>query len=115
MRAQSTLELSGVTDKVWQMMRRIYEQIARVVNGNISFGDGTSPDNVSGTWLSTTTPGTPGTDFTLTHNLGRVPVGYWIMQKAVAVDIYDGSTPATETDITLQATVGTVAIRIFVV
>jgi hypothetical protein len=97
-----------------QMVRKIYEALARVINGQLSFGNSTSLDNISGYWFSGTTPGTPGTDFTLVHNLGRVPVGYLVFAKGASVDIYTGSVSATSTNITLQATVGNVLVTIFV-
>ncbi len=96
-------------------LRTKYEQLARVVNGQINFGDGTNRDNVDGAWVSITTPVAPNTDFTVTHNLQRVPVGYWIMKKAAACDVYTGSVAATSTQLTLRATVGSVNLVLFVV
>jgi hypothetical protein len=97
------------------MIRKIYQNLTFVINGNLGFGDGTNPDNVSGNWINTTCPVTPNTDFTVNHNLNRLPVGYWIMQKDRAVDIYTGSVAATNTQITLRATVASAVVRLFVV
>lgn len=96
-------------------LKRQHEEIARALNGRIGFGDGTDSENVEGTWISVTTPGTPNTDFTVTHGLDRLPSGYLVMSKAAAVDIFDGSVAATVSQITLKATVATIAIKLFIV
>src|ERR1700732_2804493 len=82
--------------KAWQLM-------SIVVNGQISFGNGTSSDNISGNWASVPDTGLANTDFTVTHNLGRIPVGYLTMIASIATDIYTGSVLATKTTITLRS------------
>ena len=122
-RVSPTLEVrlpAKEIDKAWLRdfaltLRRQHEEIARALNGRIGFGDGTDSENIEGTWVSVTTPGTPNTDFTVTHGLGRLPVGYLVMSKAAAVDVFDGSVAATISQITLKATVGSVAIKLFIV
>lgn len=96
-------------------LRQAWQQLATVVNKNISFGDGIDADNISGSWVATTTPVAPNTDFTIDHNLGRVPVGYWPMSKDKAVDIYTGSISATTTQITLRATVASATVNLFII
>lgn len=114
MRAPASLEFTITLDATWKMVQRIYQLAARVINGNISFGDGVSPDNISGVWAAVVTPVAPNTDFVITHNLGRLPVGYLVMEKDAACDVYDGTIAADITTITLKATgIGT-ALRIFI-
>jgi len=117
-----TLEVRVPTklDEVWLRsllitLKRQYEETARALNGRIGFGDGTDSENIEGTWVSVTTPGTPNTDFTVTHGLDRLPAGFLVMSKAAAVDVYDGSVAATVSQITLKATVGSVAVVLFIV
>jgi hypothetical protein len=98
-----------------QMIKQIYQNLIGVVNGQIGFGDGTNLDNVNGSWINTVTPVAPNTDFTVNHNLGRVPSGYWIMTKDRAVDIYTGSIAATTTQLTLRATVASAVVRLFII
>lgn len=62
--------------------------------------------------MSTTTPSAANTDFTLTHNLGRIPTSWLVTSKGSACDIYTGSMSATETTLTLRGTVANVAIKI---
>ena len=96
-------------------LKRQHEEIARALNGRIGFGDGTESENIEGTWISVMTPGTPNTDFTVTHGLDRLPVGYLVMSKAAAVDVFDGSVASTVSQITLKATVASIAIKLFIV
>lgn len=113
-----TLEGIGVANNVEPvfkgMLRRLYETLARTINGQVSFGDGTHRGNIQGNWVSVTTPGVANTDFTVNHVLGTIPVGYLVMSKAAAVDIYTGSVVATKTQITLRATVAGVAVQLFI-
>lgn len=59
---------------------RLYGQLASLINGSISFGDGTvgSTDNISGVWETALTV---AGNFTVTHNLGRLPVGYLMVKN----------------------------------
>ena len=97
------------------MLRSVYQNLVNVINGNLGFGDGTNSDNINGVWINVVAPVAPNTDFTLTHNLNRLPVGYWAMTKDRACDVYTGSIPATKTQLTLRATVASAVLRLFVV
>lgn len=96
------------------MLRKLYEQLARVFNGSIGFGDGTHSDNISGAWAAVADTGGANTNFTVTHNLGRLPVGYILMKADRAVSIYTGSVAATTTQLTLKANVANAAVSLFV-
>ena len=106
-------ETPGVT-KFSYMLRKLYEQLVRIVNGRISFGNGLIPDNIAGVWLSTTTPVGADTDFTLTHNLLYIPVGFIVMNQSKGGVLYQGSIAWTKTQITLRCNVGSNKILIFV-
>src|SRR5208337_4467026 len=97
------------------MLRQVYQNLVGIINGKLGFGDGSNSDNISGIWINTTCPAVANTDFTVNHNLSRLPVGYWIMEKDRAVDIYTGSVGATSTQLTLRATVASAVVRLFVV
>lgn len=99
-----------------QMIRKLYEQLARIVNGQISFGDSLNSisDNIAGTWVSTTTPAVANTDFTVVHNLGRLPSGWIVAMQDKAASIYLGTLPSTETELTLKCSVASVAVRLFI-
>lgn len=98
-----------------QMIKNIYQNFTQAFNGNIGFGDGTNADNINGTWINVVAPVAPNTDFTVDHNLGRLPVGYWIMQKDRACDVYTGGVASTTTALTLRATVASAVLRLFII
>jgi hypothetical protein len=98
-----------------QMIKNVYQNFSQAVNGLLGFGDGTNSDNINGSWINVVAPIAPNTDFTVNHFLQRLPVGYWIMQKDRACDVYTGSVAATNTAITLRASVASAVLRIFVV
>lgn len=105
-------------DKIWNRFRNVYNIIQKAMNGNIEFGNPTSgPANINGVWVTVTTPGAANTDFTITHNLGRAAVGYIIMTKNAACDVYTSPTanPNPTTQLILRATGTTVALTIFVI
>lgn len=102
-------------DSFVQMLKNVYQNLVGVVNGQIGFGDGTNLDNINGSWINVVTPVAPNTDFTVNHNLQRIPSGYWIMQKDRAVDVYTGGVPSTSTQLTLRATVASAVIRLFII
>lgn len=97
-----------------RMFRTKWERVTGVINGHIGFGDGVKADNVDLVWLQVTTPVTPDTDFVLTHNLLRVPVGYLIVRSTGQCSVYNGSMAATEHEITLRATVAGVDLSLWV-
>lgn len=68
--------------------------IISTLNGGISFGDGISPSaagHIDGQWLRITFPATPDTQVAVPHGLKRTPVGFIIMRKDRAADIYEAN------------------------
>jgi hypothetical protein len=51
---------------------------------------------------------------TISHNLGRIPIGYRIERKSAACDMFDGTTTWTNTTISLQVTNGAADTIIYV-
>jgi hypothetical protein len=116
MQATPNLEHTKWEQSFASMLAKMWRNlISTVINGHLGFGDGTLRDNIDGTWASVTAPVAPNTDFTITHNLGRVPVGYWVMQKDRACDVYTGGVAATKTQITLRATVASAVLKLFII
>jgi len=96
-----------------------YDRSVSRVFHNISFGWKTPAlstpylDNMKGAWWTGTTP-SGGTEFTIQHNLGYIPVGYLVIRSNAAVTLYDGVTAWTKTNIYLKASVGSVNVTVFV-
>lgn len=103
-RIVSTLEFAKASkDRAWQMMTRIYEQLARVVNGGVNVGNGwnaampaantanpDNPDNMRGA-LVLVTFAAANTDTLIHHNLGWIPRCYIPLWKSAPCDVYDGA------------------------
>lgn len=121
MNIPATLDLlPKLVNPMWQKMRQLYEKVAFVINGNISFGQtaittgstligqSVSPmtavrvsgGNIDGVYVSVQTPAVADTDFTVIHNLGRVTSGYFILSPNKAGIIYLSPTNAVPYSIT---------------
>ena len=116
-RIAATLQNVPSEDPNWLRLRRLWEQMARIVNGLLSFGDGINTDNIAGVWKTVITPGAPNTDFTITHNLQHTAVGYIVMSKTAACDVY--TSPTVNADpthtIILRATAAGVTVVMFLI
>ncbi len=92
----------------------LWNFVQQALNGRLSFGDGTDADNIKGLWVSGTSHATPDTEFTVTHNLGQIPVGFLdVGYKDKAGVFYRGGTTWTTSEIYLKCNVASVAYRIF--
>ena len=114
----------------WQSLQRIYQQVAIVINGNLSLGQaassspGSAPGfgnfqkgNVSAVILGVVTPGVANTDFTITHNLGRPLTGYIPIRKGLYGDFIDGAGQPANTNINtyiLRCSVASVSVIFYV-
>ena len=98
------------------IVQKRFLDISRAVNGNIEFGnpkDG--PVNVNGSWHDIITPGA-NVEFTLTHNLGRIPVGIHVISLDQAAIIYASrKSQWTATQAFFKCSNATVALTAFVI
>ena len=102
--------------KWWQSLQRIYQQVAKTINGNISFGNLTSGSaNIAGKWTMIVTPVASNTDFIVTHNLGYPVAGYLVTTKNAPTDVYTSpsANALPNTQVILRATTASVTITIF--
>ena len=110
-------KVNNVSDRLENLIKRLvfyFRKLAQVVNGQISFGDGTDSDNIDGVWISTTSNAIANAEFPVTHNLGRVPAGYLIMSKDDLGIIYDGTTSWTDSTLYLRCNVASMNFKVFV-
>jgi hypothetical protein len=105
----------GPLNRFALMLRKLYEQLARVLNGLVSFGNGLSRDNIDGEWAAVADTGAANTDFTITHNMLRIPVGWIPMNQTKSGVLYKGAAAWTTTTITLKCNVANDNILIFIV
>jgi hypothetical protein len=101
-----------------------HQDVAQTLNGGVEFGgpNQVSTDNpsgsinISGSWVDTTTPGVANTEFTVTHNLGRIPVGILVVSVDKAAIIYASRRADwTKTQLFLKSDQATVALVGFVI
>jgi hypothetical protein len=109
--APPRLPLDPTPEQLREAIDRATEQVAQqsrllsmLLNGLLTFGDGTDSDNIQGKWQSVSTPSTPGLEFAVQHDLGVVPVGFLILVPPVAGVINNGASSWTTTNIYLTCT-----------
>lgn len=90
-----------------------FAYVQRAINGGLTFGDGTSADNVKGTWATFTSNATPDAEFAVNHNLGRAPVGYLVFTRDKAGTLYNGASAWTATQVFLKCNVASVTFKVF--
>lgn len=69
---------------------------------------------LDGVFISGTTDGTPGTESSHAHTLGRVPRGILVLGKDKAAHIYDGSSANDASNVYVRSDVATVAFKAYV-
>lgn len=70
-------------------------RVVKQLNGYISLGDGTTGSwsgNLDAQYVDLVFPSTPDTEVKIPHGLKRVPVGYAIVRRDRACQVYDSST-----------------------
>ena len=110
MKIKTTQDVSNVT--TWEELRKFQAQIngaiVSIVNGDLSF-----VENIRSTIANVTFPSANKT-VAVAHSVGAAPSGYVVIKRSSAIAVFDGATPATTTDIYLQAdAAGTVTVLIF--
>lgn len=96
---------------------RTLEKMYKILRGNISYGNLTPVDtarNVDGYPATAITPGVANTEFSVAHGLNRVPVGFHVVTKNGACDVYQSTTAWTNKLIYLKATVININIKLFI-
>lgn len=101
--------------------RDFFKDVAEAINGRINFGipaqnaqGGISKQNIDGHWATAVSDATPDTEFAVTHNLNRVPVGFDIKRMDAACIVYDSGTPWTATQIFVKCNVALVNLTFFI-
>lgn len=90
------------------------------LSGRIRFGGNNTAtnmgENILGQFLTYTTNGTPNTQDTIAHQLNSIPIGYIIVSKSKAGDVYQGPTTGTawtSSNIYLKCSVASVVVTLF--
>lgn len=78
-----------------------------ILDAGISFDD-----NLDISRTSVTSHGTPGTQFSVSHGLGKIPVGYIVYGQDGAGSIFDGVTANTSSLFYFKSDVASITFRI---
>ena len=89
-------------------------QISKVLN-NIEFGGVGTNENVSCVLKTATTPSPSATEFSITHDLGRIPVGFIVVNKDKYCDVMTSGTAWTTSLIYLKCNAATAAITVLII
>lgn len=87
-----------------------------LAQGRIRFGTGTDGDrgeNISGEWQVISDTGSADTEFSVTHTIGSVPIGFLVMSRNKGGVVYNSSTQWTTTTVYLKCTTANTNITIF--
>lgn len=112
MRPESPLQWHEPKHVVKNMQR-----VFKVLRGNISYGNMNAGDtgrNIDGFPATATTPAVANTEFSVNHGLGRVPVGFHVVNKDGSTDVYKGTTAWTSSKIFLKSTGINIHITLFI-
>jgi hypothetical protein len=97
---------------------QVLHDVYKALRGNISYGhrtqDGFAQDNIDGTLVQVQNTGISGTQFSVQHNLNRIPIGYHVINKSQFIDFLPGTTPWTETHIYLIGSTTNARVTFFV-
>ncbi len=92
------------------------------LSGRLRFGSNNTlnnhGENVMGQFVTYTTNGTPNTEDTVPHTLNSIPIGYIVVGKSKAGDIYQLATTGTlwsGSNIYLKCTVASVVVTLFLI
>lgn len=94
--------------------------VVTALQGRVRFGPNNTVtnkgENILGQFVTYTTNGTPNTEDTVPHSLGSIPVGYIVVSKSKAGDIYQQATTGTiwsSSNLYLKCTVASVVVTLF--
>lgn len=97
--------LAALSDALHEWTSRV----ALILNAGLRFDD-----NFSISKVSVTSDATPNTEFTVAHTLKRTPIGYFVIRKDKAGDVYDGSTAFDASNIYLKSSVASVTMTLYI-
>ena len=96
-----------------EMLDMSFRLTFRTIDGDV--GTGKRSYNLDAAWVRYVSNGTANTEDTVSHNLGRTPVGIWVGIPDKSAVIYaDNEAAWTSTTIQLKASAATVTVNILV-
>ena len=101
---------------IQQFMKEMLDMSFRLTflpkNGTIATN--ARPYNFDAVWVAYVSNGTANTEDTVSHNLGRTPLGVWTGIPDKSAVVYSSGTAWTSTNIFLKASAATVTVSLLV-
>lgn len=98
------------------MLSNTLRDFVSAYNGGISLGSGITAHragNLDAQYVDVLTPGVANTEFVVPHGLGRIAIGYDVVRKDRAADVYDSSTGSwTDELMYLRCSVASATVRL---
>lgn len=110
MKVNSVQDISNVQDfeQLRRFSARLFKQISEILNGEVNFTDNFRASIAEVEFTAA------NTEQRITHGLGKAPIGYIAIGKSANMNLYDGETDTTQTEIYIQSSAtGTAKILIF--
>ena len=114
-----TIRDGKITEETALVLSTRLRDLVRKVNREVSLGNGVDSyrtGNLDAQYIDvTTTPGVADTEFVVVHGLRRVPIGYIVVRKDRACEVYDSSIGSwTDSVMYLKCNVATATIKLIV-
>ncbi len=93
-----------------------FNTVVTCLQGRVRFGagnDGSNGENIDGQWQVISDTGTINTEFSVSHSLGSIPVGYLVTKINKGGVIYDSGTAWTSTTIYLKCSAANATVSLF--
>lgn len=108
--AQTEIARNPALAKLIQAMTEFNNNLDAILNRGARF-----EDNIDCRLVSVTSDATPGTEFSVAHTLGKIPVGYLVYGQNGAGSVYDGTTANTATTLFLKSDAASTSFRLIVI
>ena len=113
---QIQLQEGRLTETALSMLVSKVNEIAALLSGRVSKGDGSQGSwagNIDSQYIEVTFPSAANTEQAIYHSLGRTPVGYNVVRRTAACDIYDSSSGSwSDSVMYLKSSVGNVTVTL---
>lgn len=105
-----------ITPSTAELLSNTLRAIVKKLNGLVFLGTGLNghrAGNIDAQYIDVLAPSAPNTEFPVVHGLSRVPIGYDVVRKDRAVDVYDSSAGSwTDKLFFLKASVADASIKL---
>jgi len=102
-------KIPDLLKRLLQILEEWQQNLKSILDGGLSF-----EDNMDVSLVTVTSDATPGTEFSVSHGLGKVPTGYIVYKQGGAGTIYNGPTANTATTLYLRSDASSTSFSVIV-